>query len=73
MCSFVVLVTLIGFFYGGLEKMCQINTYNCCVYLVEENKFFLLQEEQQMRPQFYSFRWLTLLLSQEFALPGEQL
>ena len=24
-----------------------------------------------MQPQFYSFRWLTLLLSQEFALPGK--
>ncbi|XP_068695317.1 TBC1 domain family member 13-like isoform X1 [Montipora foliosa] len=30
---------------------------------------FSYLEEQQMRPQFYSFRWLTLLLSQEFALP----
>lgn len=30
---------------------------------------FAYLEEQQMRPQFYSFRWLTLLLSQEFALP----
>ncbi|KAJ7334365.1 hypothetical protein OS493_014676 [Desmophyllum pertusum] len=30
---------------------------------------FTYLEEQQMRPQFYSFRWLTLLLSQEFALP----
>lgn len=26
-------------------------------------------EEKQLNPQFYSFRWLTLLLSQEFELP----
>ncbi|KAL6049275.1 TBC1 domain family member 13 [Balamuthia mandrillaris] len=26
-------------------------------------------EDQQLVPQFYSFRWLTLLLSQEFELP----
>ncbi len=27
-------------------------------------------EDKNMNPQFYSFRWLTLLLSQEFELPG---
>ncbi|XP_028162178.1 TBC1 domain family member 13 [Ostrinia nubilalis] len=26
-------------------------------------------ETQELRPQYYSFRWLTLLLSQEFSLP----
>ncbi|XP_059059771.1 TBC1 domain family member 13 [Achroia grisella] len=26
-------------------------------------------ESQELRPQYYSFRWLTLLLSQEFSLP----
>merc|ERR1712137_1525540 len=26
-------------------------------------------ENQNMNPQFYSFRWITLLLSQEFDLP----
>lgn len=26
-------------------------------------------QQQELRPQFYSFRWLTLLLSQEFPLP----
>ncbi|CAH0716547.1 unnamed protein product, partial [Brenthis ino] len=26
-------------------------------------------EKQELRPQYYSFRWLTLLLSQEFSLP----
>ncbi|XP_022833127.1 TBC1 domain family member 13 isoform X1 [Spodoptera litura] len=28
-----------------------------------------LLEIQELRPQYYSFRWLTLLLSQEFSLP----
>ncbi|KAJ8737002.1 hypothetical protein PYW07_000273 [Mythimna separata] len=28
-----------------------------------------LLEVQELRPQYYSFRWLTLLLSQEFSLP----
>jgi len=26
--------------------------------------------EQDLKPQFYAFRWLTLMLSQEFPLPG---
>ena len=26
-------------------------------------------DEQKLRPEFYAFRWLTLLLSQEFHLP----
>ncbi|CAF3394484.1 unnamed protein product [Rotaria sp. Silwood1] len=28
-----------------------------------------LFEEQNLKPEFYAFRWLTLLLSQEFNLP----
>lgn len=28
-----------------------------------------LLEKQELKPQYYSFRWLTLLLSQEFSLP----
>lgn len=27
------------------------------------------QEEQNIKPQYFTFRWLTLLLSQEFLLP----
>ena len=26
--------------------------------------------ELDLKPQYYAFRWLTLLLSQEFPLPG---
>lgn len=28
-----------------------------------------LFERQKLKPEFYAFRWLTLLLSQEFQLP----
>ena len=28
-----------------------------------------LFEKQKLKPEFYAFRWLTLLLSQEFQLP----
>jgi len=27
--------------------------------------------DQSMKPEFFAFRWLTLLLSQEFQLPGK--
>jgi len=27
------------------------------------------QQEQNIKPQYFTFRWLTLLLSQEFLLP----
>lgn len=30
---------------------------------------WLLFQQQEIRPQYYSFRWITLLLSQEFPLP----
>jgi TBC1 domain family member 13 len=26
--------------------------------------------QQNLKPEFFAFRWLTLLLSQEFQLPG---
>ena len=29
----------------------------------------LPQQEQNIKPQYFTFRWLTLLLSQEFLLP----
>ena len=28
-------------------------------------------EKLNLKPEFFAFRWLTLLLSQEFQLPGE--
>ncbi|CAF4537568.1 unnamed protein product [Rotaria sp. Silwood2] len=33
------------------------------------NDIYDLFEEQNLKPEFYAFRWLTLLLSQEFHLP----
>ena len=27
-------------------------------------------DKQSLKPEFFAFRWLTLLLSQEFQLPG---
>lgn len=27
--------------------------------------------KQSMKPEFFAFRWITLLLSQEFQLPGD--
>lgn len=32
---------------------------------------WLQLQNQEIKPQYYAFRWLTLLLSQEFELPGE--
>ncbi|KXJ21818.1 TBC1 domain family member 13 [Exaiptasia diaphana] len=32
-------------------------------------ELYISLEKQQMKPQFYTFRWLTLMLSQEFDLP----
>jgi len=31
---------------------------------------WLQLQNQEIKPQYYAFRWLTLLLSQEFELPG---
>ena len=27
-------------------------------------------QDQDLKPQYFAFRWITLLLSQEFNLPG---
>lgn len=35
----------------------------------QDHELWLDLEDKKMNPQFYSFRWLTLLLSQEFELP----
>lgn len=28
-------------------------------------------DRQNLKPEFFAFRWITLLLSQEFKLPGK--
>lgn len=34
-----------------------------------DHEVYMRLQDQELRPQYYSFRWLTLLLSQEFPLP----
>ena len=34
-----------------------------------DHEVYYLFEKQKLKPEFYAFRWLTLLLSQEFRLP----
>lgn len=34
-----------------------------------DEQVFLCFDEQKLKSEFYAFRWLTLLLSQEFHLP----
>ncbi|KAM6892586.1 TBC1 domain family member 13-like, partial [Xenentodon cancila] len=36
---------------------------------VNRNRSGVTNEEQNIEPQYFTFRWLTLLLSQEFLLP----
>ena len=31
---------------------------------------FALLEKQNLKPEYFAFRWITLLLSQDFKLPG---
>ncbi|XP_018420832.1 PREDICTED: TBC1 domain family member 13 [Nanorana parkeri] len=35
----------------------------------EDEELYLKLQEENIKPQFFAFRWLTLLLSQEFVLP----
>ena len=36
----------------------------------KDTSLWLRMNKQQLQPQYFAFRWLTLLLSQEFPLPG---
>ena len=36
----------------------------------KDTTLWLKMKEQDLKPQYYAFRWITLLLSQEFPLPG---
>ncbi len=36
---------------------------------ITDNSIYDLFEKQKLKPEYYAFRWLTLLLSQEFQLP----
>eukprot|EP01125_Pyxidicula_operculata_P020229 TRINITY_DN7446_c0_g1_i3.p1 TRINITY_DN7446_c0_g1~~TRINITY_DN7446_c0_g1_i3.p1 ORF type:complete len:247 (+),score=62.05 TRINITY_DN7446_c0_g1_i3:171-911(+) len=50
---------------GIQQKMKDLNT----LLQHKDPELWLNLEDKQLNPQFYSFRWLTLLLSQEFELP----
>lgn len=43
--------------------------FQCCVVPSISVRLSLPQQEQNIKPQYFTFRWLTLLLSQEFLLP----
>ncbi|CAH1394609.1 unnamed protein product [Nezara viridula] len=45
-----------------MERLCSELKRN-------DHEVYMRLQEQELRPQYYSFRWLTLLLSQEFPLP----
>lgn len=46
---------------------------NRLLHLLQEYRGSIFQalDKMQLKPQFFAFRWLTLLLSQEFKLPGQ--
>jgi TBC1 domain family member 13 len=41
----------------------------CTELKLHDPSVFQRLQQQELQPQYYSFRWLTLLLSQEFPLP----
>ncbi|KAL4609567.1 TBC1 domain family member 13-like [Arapaima gigas] len=54
------------------ESPCGITTRMESVYSALKEKdmeLYLKLQEQNIQPQYFTFRWLTLLLSQEFLLP----
>uniref|UniRef100_A0AAQ4QHE2 Rab-GAP TBC domain-containing protein n=1 Tax=Gasterosteus aculeatus aculeatus TaxID=481459 RepID=A0AAQ4QHE2_GASAC len=54
------------------DSQCGITYKMESVYSMLKDKdleLFLKLEEQNIKPQYFTFRWLTLLLSQEFLLP----
>lgn len=51
---------------GGIkQKMAQLSA----LLKVKDAEVWHRLEQQNLYPQYYSFRWLTLILSQEFPLP----
>ncbi|XP_018088162.1 TBC1 domain family member 13 isoform X1 [Xenopus laevis] len=54
------------------DSQCGITSKMESVYSTlkeEDEELYLKLQEQNIKPQFFAFRWLTLLLSQEFVLP----
>ena len=38
---------------------------------LNDETVFSVLEKQNLKPEFFAFRWITLLLSQDFKLPGK--
>uniref|UniRef100_A0A0F7Z9L4 TBC1 domain family member 13 n=1 Tax=Crotalus adamanteus TaxID=8729 RepID=A0A0F7Z9L4_CROAD len=54
------------------DSQCGITCKMEKVYVIlkeKDGELYLKLQEQNIKPQFFAFRWLTLLLSQEFLLP----
>ena len=62
-CVFAVIIEM---FYILGHKM----NYLMQMLKEKDTVLWLCMDKQQLQPQFFAFRWLTLLLSQEFPLPG---
>ncbi|XP_073975861.1 TBC1 domain family member 13 isoform X3 [Rhodnius prolixus] len=61
------------FFIKSLDEAeCGINRLMnklCHELKSNDHSVYMKLQQQELKPQYYSFRWLTLLLSQEFPLP----
>ncbi|XP_034292049.1 TBC1 domain family member 13 isoform X2 [Pantherophis guttatus] len=54
------------------DSQCGITYKMEKVYIIlkeKDRELYMKLQEQNIKPQFFAFRWLTLLLSQEFLLP----
>ncbi|XP_032089421.1 TBC1 domain family member 13-like [Thamnophis elegans] len=54
------------------DSQCGITYRMEKVYVIlkeKDRELYMKLQEQNIKPQFFAFRWLTLLLSQEFLLP----
>ncbi|KAG8141954.1 putative TBC1 domain family member 13 protein [Naja naja] len=54
------------------DSQCGITYKMEKVYVIlkeKDRELYMKLQEQNIKPQFFAFRWLTLLLSQEFLLP----
>lgn len=72
-CFLSLLVDFRDNFVKTLDKSSMgisavMNTFTSTLKAYDEDVYSSLNEKQ-IQPMFYSFRWLTCLLSQEFALP----
>jgi tagatose-1,6-bisphosphate aldolase non-catalytic subunit AgaZ/GatZ len=63
----------VGFVENGqlrLKQQC-LHDFVALLFATGEALIHAALEDMELKPQFFAFRWLTLLLSQEFKLPGQ--